>query len=458
MRNLAIAVLLLAGLAATTAWWLLRPAATNDQLRFSRIGVVTVDGNAEIVQVTPDGNTLVHTNAERSSVDLISIAQPGAPSMLASISLPGEPTSVALSPDGNWALASVYLAPARRGAAPANPFFPGGLAVISIANPAAPRLIEILGIGHHPDSLAVTKSGPNLYAILAIENEPVVVEDGKVTGADDPGKPNDISRPGAIQIVSFDPDRPDAYRVATLDLSPTRLERAGLLFPADPQPEFIAIAPDQTIAAASLQENNGIVVFDPYNLEIKRVFSLGSVAERAADLRNDDTVALTQNYPGAARSDQPLAGMRFPDGIAFSPDGNYLLSADEGEAPLTGGRGFSIWTLDGEFVWDDGGSLERAAAAAGLYDDARSGQKGIEVEGVTTARFGTQNYAFLAAERGNFVAVCDISTPAQPVFVQLLKTGKGPEGIVTIGARGLVVAAAEAAGELHIYSHNPRAP
>ncbi len=48
---------------------------------------------------------------------------------------------------------------------------------------------------------------------------------------------------------------------------------------------------------------------------------------------------------------------------------------------MTGGRGFSIWTLTGEFVWDDGGEIERKAAAAGLYPDTRSENNGIEIEG-----------------------------------------------------------------------------
>jgi WD40 repeat protein len=147
--------------------------------------------------------------------------------------------------------------------------------------------------------------------------------------------------------------------------------------------------------------------------------------------------------------------MRMPDGVAFSPDGQYLLSADEGDGALTGGRGFSIWSLTGELVWSDDGQTEQQAAAAGFYPDDESAKRGIEIEGVTAGRFGARDFAFAVSEEGSFVAIYDISNAYAPEFVQILSTGRKPESIVAIPTRNLMAVAAEGAGNISIYEYVP---
>lgn len=453
MRNLLIAiVLMLAGGAAT--WWLYnRTGSDIETLEFMPLSQMQVDGVAEIVQATPDGQFLVHTNTGRSSVDIVDISDAAAPRRAGRIELPGEPTSVAVSPDGRWALAVLYIAKPQSGQPPPHPQLPGGLAIIDIADPTAPRLTEIIGIGHHPDSIAVAASGADLVAIIAIENEPLIVSDGQVVDSDAPGDPGDISQPGQIQVVTLNPLRQNNYRVAALDLSRERLEEAGLDYAADAQPEFVTLTPDLSLAAVSLQENNGIVIFDPYWQKTRRMFSTQRVSNRPADLSEDGETQLTESYPADAGESQQ-AGKRLPDGIAFTPDGTYLLSADEGDMDMTGGRGFSIWTLDGEFVWDDGGEIEAAAAAAGFYPDDRSADKGIEIEGITAAAFGLDDFAFALSERGSFIAVYNITNPLAPTLVQLLATGKAPESVTAIPARGLIAVAAEESGGIYLYQRS----
>jgi len=450
MRNLLFAVVVLVAAGAAAFWFYSSNSGRPQASEFAAVGELAVDGNAEIVAASPDGMLLAHTNTKQQSVDLVNISDPAAPVNVGRIAVPGEPTSVAVSPDGLWALATLNLSESKTGSEPLHPRIPGGLAIIDIADSAAPLLSEIIGIGHHPDSIAVAASGADLVAVVAIENEPVVIADGVVTDHDTPGNPNDISLPGKVQVITFNPLRQDNYRVASLDLSQARLEEAGLEYPGDAQPEFVALSPDLSLAAVSLQENNGIVVFDPYWLETRRMFSTGRVALRKADLRNDGTTRLNDDYPEVTE-DQPHTGKRFPDGVTFTPSGDYLLSADEGEMPLTGGRGISLWSLDGELIWEDGGEIEAAAAAAGLYPDYRSSEKGIEIEGVAAARFDTRDFAFAAAERGGFVAVYDITDPMAPEFVQLLRTGSEPESVVAIPRRGLLAVAAEGSGSIHLY-------
>jgi DNA-binding beta-propeller fold protein YncE len=451
-KTTTIAILGALLLAITFYWLFNRPGTIGNTGDFVLLNEFTVDGNAEIVVASPDGMLLVHTNTHKQSVDLLDISNPAAPQIIRRIELPGKPTSVAISPDGRWALAVLYLAKTSKGQLPQHPMLPGGLAVIDISTPADAFLTEIIGIGHHPDSIAVTSTGLELIAIIAIENKPLVIRNGLRTDDEAPGNPADISRPGQVQVITFNPARPGHYRSGALDLSEARLTASSLPFSTDPQPEFVTLSRDQTLAAVSLQKNNGIVVFDPYWLEIKTVFNLGTVSDRPADLSDDNTSALNQTYPQDA-GDSAYAGSRFPDAIAFTPNGAYLISADEGEQPLTGGRGISIWTAGGEFVWDDGGEIEREAVAAGLYPDERSDVKGIEVEGIAVDRFGTKDLAFALSERGSFMAIYDISNPAVPLFKQIIPTGNGPESAATIPDRGLVVVAAEEKGSLSIFRY-----
>jgi hypothetical protein len=147
--------------------------------------------------------------------------------------------------------------------------------------------------------------------------------------------------------------------------------------------------------------------------------------------------------------------VRTPDAIAFTPDGQYLLSADEGEAPMSGGRGFSIWSLTGEFVWDDGGEIERRAAELSLYPEDRSDKKGVEIEGITAARLGSRDFAFAVSERGSFMVVYDISNPYEPKFIQMLPTGTGPESVTTVPGLNLIIVAAEESGTLTVFRYVP---
>jgi hypothetical protein len=419
---------------------------------FTIISEFSVDGNAEIIQAAADGMYLAHTNSKRNSIDIVDLTDPTKPQTTASLDMPGEPTSIGVSQDGKWALAVIYSSQSKPGKSPIDPRLPGVLALIDLRDPANASVTTMIGIGHHPDSIAVTSSGDELLAIIAIENEPVIVVDGKVLDDDSPGNSNDISNAGSIQIVAINPNKPNQYSVTTLPLEEALLTNALMLHINDPQPEYVALSPGKHLAAVSLQENNGIVIVDPVAAEIVRAFNLGTVSDRPADLLDDDEVRMEQRYP-ADVVDQPLAGTRFPDAISFTPDGQYLLSADEGELALTGGRGFSIWTITGEFVWDDGGEIERRASEMGLYPDNRSDVRGIELEGITAARFGARDYAFAVSERGSFVVIYDISNPLAPKFIQILPTGKGPESVVAIPERNLLVVAAEKSGTLTIIGH-----
>jgi hypothetical protein len=67
----------------------------------------------------------------------------------------------------------------------------------------------------------------------------------------------------------------------------------------------------------------------------------------------------------------------------------------------------------------------------------------VEPESVTFGTYGDTPFVFVGAERASVVGVYDITDPAAPVLTQLLPSGVGPEGFVTIPSRNLLVSANE---------------
>jgi hypothetical protein len=67
----------------------------------------------------------------------------------------------------------------------------------------------------------------------------------------------------------------------------------------------------------------------------------------------------------------------------------------------------------------------------------------VEPESITVDEFGGTPMVFVGSERGSVVGVYDVTDPASPVLTQLLPSGIGPEGYVTIPERNLLISANE---------------
>lgn len=364
---------------------------------------------AEIVSASRDGRFLVYSDAIGQKFGLVDITNPAAPQQVATLDAGGDPTSVAVLPVGNWAVGAVQ---------------PGRLVLIDLATFA---IVAERAIGTGPDSVAVTKVGSQVVAVVAIENE----------GAEK----------GFVEILRLNLTSPAAFAgspSAKVEFAnPAVLSAAGLLAVDDPQPEFVSIR--GTKVAVTLQENNGIAVIDistPASPVLEELFSAGVVEDRPADLEADSKIAFSDTYPSGVVG-VPTAGARIPDAIGWSGDGTTLFHADEGEEDFEGGRGFSAHSVSGGFLFDDGGSLEATAVRFGHYPEGRSDAKGIEAESLVVAEFGHRDFLFVGSERGAFVAVYRLDGQNRPHFVQLLSTGQGPEGLLAIPSRNLLVTANE---------------
>jgi hypothetical protein len=123
-----------------------------------------------------------------------------------------------------------------------------------------------------------------------------------------------------------------------------------------------------------------------------------------------------------------------------------------------GGRSFSIWSADGQQVFDSDADFERITG--GLYPvnfnasnsnnalDDRSDNKGPEPEGLAVGKIGNRTYAFIGLERTGGIMMYDITAPHAPVFVDYINNRDftasipsvqagdlGPEGVTFIGAQ-----------------------
>jgi hypothetical protein len=145
-----------------------------------------------------------------------------------------------------------------------------------------------------------------------------------------------------------------------------------------------------------------------------------------------------------------------------------------------GTRSMTIWTADGQRIWDSGDQIEQAVAAAlparfnstndaNTFDD-RSDNKGPEPEGVAVGVVDGRRLAFVGLERVGGLVVFDLTDPMSPAFVEYVtsrdfsadptdgSTDSGPEVVTFVSAaespsgRPLVLVSNEWSGSVAIFS------
>ncbi|CAI2936570.1 Alkaline phosphatase (plasmid) [Aminobacter niigataensis] len=286
----------------------------------------------------------------------------------------------------------------------------GNLTVIDLASK---KIEASCDLGGQPDSVALSKDGKLLA--VAIENE----RDEELNEGALPQLPA-----GNLQIVKLNDGAPDCASIKTVDLT-----GIATVSPEDPEPEFVAFN-DKGEIAVTLQENNHIAIVDAASGKVVSHFPAGEVTLENVDTKKDGALSFTGKVENAPRE---------PDAVKWLDD-ERLVVANEGDYK-GGARGFTIFSRAGEVLYESGPAFEYQAAAAGHYPDARN-KKGIEPEGLEFASFGDQKLIFVAAERASLVGVYN-DTGAEPEFLQLLPSGIGPEGLVAIPQRKLLVTANE---------------
>ncbi len=336
-------------------------------------------------------------------------------------------------------------------------------------------------VGALPDMLSFTPDGSRLL----VANEATPSTYGALTSASGVFPrtygPAAVDPVGSVSIIDM------ASRSVTATATLAGVAQSGTHLRTqtgmDFEPEYIAINAAGTKAYVSLQEANAMGVLDIASGSFEKVVGLGakdfSAAGNRIDPLNNGNKSGTSGYALISAS---AKGLYMPDGMATfsSGDQTFVVMANEGDfreddgdrvaasiaglgasAPLNnlrvsatdssagnlfaaGGRSFSIRTVDGDLVYDSGEILDREAMALGIYNDARSRDKGVEPEGVEVMQIAGRTFAFIGLERTAYnnddtditkrvaaIAVFDITDPAQSSFVRMLKTDgdMAPEGL-----------------------------
>ncbi|GLI27604.1 hypothetical protein ARHIZOSPH14_18460 [Agromyces rhizosphaerae] len=389
---------------------------------------------AEISAISPDGDTVIYTDAEGERIGFLDVTDPSNPVGAGTLALDeitdapvASPTSVAAY--GELVLVVVDTTDYDADTLASKPRS-GELVAVDATTHEVVATFDLAG---QPDSIAVSPDGA--YAAIAMENqrnEDFPADGGVGDDGDLPQAPA-----GFVQVITFGgtPTDPGTWSIDPVSLTDGAalpiLEAAGIDTPEDPEPEYVAIN-DANQLAVSLQENNALVTIDLATRAVTAAFDLGAPVVPNVDTDDDGAIELTDT----------IEVPREPDAIAWIGD-EYVATANEGDWK-GGSRGWSIFdAATGEVVWDAGDTFEHLAIAHGLYNDGRADNKGAEPEGLAVAEFDGVPTAFVASERSNFVAVYDVSDPTAPVFQQLLFATNGPEGILPVPSRDLLVVSSE---------------
>lgn len=375
---------------------------------------------AEISDVSQDGRTVVYTDAEGRRIGFLDITDPAAPVGTGTVDVAAlgaasdSPTSLAVV--GDHVLVAVdtstsFTEPSGR---------------VDVIDLATRTRVASHDLGGQPDSIAVSPSGD--LAAIAMENQrdEDVLPDGAGPDAEEGDLPQ--APAGFVQVLDLDGD-PSTWVPEPVVLDAAVL--TGVDTPEDAEPEYVDINDDNELVL-SLQENNGLVIIDLTTRTVVRSFSAGSVRLEGVDTTDD----------GVFNAVDTVEVPREPDSVQWVGQ-NLVATANEGDWK-GGSRGWSVFdTTTGEVVWDAGTSFEDLVVAHGSFNDGRADNKGAEPEGLAFARFGETSYAFVGSERSNLVAVYDMTDPAAPAFVQALPTTNGPEGLLPVPSRDLLVVSSE---------------
>ncbi|HEX2146885.1 MAG TPA: alkaline phosphatase, partial [Pseudorhizobium sp.] len=304
---------------------------------FNRIASFPVAGNrsagadkatsSEIITATADGNTLIYSDAPGGTIGFIDITDPKAPKAGGSLTVEGEPNSVA-------AVGSKVLVTIDKTEDMTKPA--GALATVDIAGQ---KIEAVCDLGGQPDSVVVSPDGT--FAAIAIENQ----RDEELNDGQIPQLPA-----GELLILALDNGTPTCDSIKHVDLT-----GLATVAPEDPEPEFVNINADGEIAV-TLQENNHVIIVDSKTGKVTGHFTAGTVDLDGVDEKSDGALDFSGKLDAVPRE---------PDAVKWLGT-DRLVVANEGDYE-GGSRGFTIFDRTGKVLYEAGPSLEHEVARLGHF-------------------------------------------------------------------------------------------
>ncbi|MCD0464861.1 choice-of-anchor I family protein [Flavobacterium sp. ENC] len=463
---------------------------------FKEIGSIKIGGEAAAEISAYDEKTkrlFTVNNSGTNQIDVIDLSDPTKPTKIGKIDLTpyeGASNSVAVY-DGKLAVALESTVNKQ------------GNGKVVVFNTSDYSLIKQVTVGALPDMITFSPDGK--YIMTANEGEP------NTDYSQDPNGSISIIEVANNYTVTTLDFSSFSNQAAALKKDGFRISTFAKSFAQDIEPEYVTISDDSKTAWVTLQENNGVAKVDLTAKTITAIYPLGlkdfNTAENAIDVSDkDDKVAFNpwkvkgmfmpdaishfsaNNVPyfvtaneGDAREytantdikrmkDMTLDAAVFPDAATLKLEtnlGRLNLVADMGdtdgdgdldEMVSFGARSFSIWNGNtGKIVYDSKNDVDKKSNELGTYDDKRSDDKGSEPEAVVVAKMGNQNILFVGLERSDAFMTYDVTNPASPQYLQTVKTGDAPEGLLFIPAsksptkRSLVIVSSEGDGTIKIF-------
>ncbi|BDA60514.1 MULTISPECIES: choice-of-anchor I family protein [Shewanella] len=446
---------------------------------------------AEIVEYHSASQRIFVVNARSGKVDIIdanlldNAAEATAPLALNNLDKLGEldvAKDVDLSFMGSVNSVSIYgnllAAAIERGDAAGNKTQANGyVAFYQLNDNETPQYLSAVEVGALPDNVVFSHDGKTV--LVANEGEPnqdysIDPEGSVAIIAIADGKP--AATATLVTFTEFNQGNA-RYNEITKDI---KINGPMATVAQDLEPEYISVSPDNSRAFVSLQENNAIAVIDIANAKVAKILPLGlkdyGFDVNKIDASDKDDMVNLQAYAG-------VYGMYQPDTIASYRWNNadFIVTANEGDSrdyagfseearagDLTldpnhpqlaaakdktqlarlkvtksmgdddndgdydkimsfGARSFSIWTADGQQVFDSGSDFERITAALlgnnfnnnneENKGDSRSDDKGPEPEALVLGKIGQKRYAFIGLERTSGFMMYDVTNPFDVHFV-----------------------------------------
>ena len=420
-------------------------------------------GAAEIVSYDAATQQAYVVNGFAKTIDVFSLAQPDKPALINQIKLKafGAPNSVAVK----RGLVAVAVA-----AKPKQD--PGSIVVFDLNG----EYLNTFKVGALPDMVTFTPDG----SVILSANE------------GEPNDDYTVDPEGSISLIPVGKDirQQSQADVRTADFSAfntqllnpaIRIFGKNASVAQDLEPEYITVSADSKTAWVALQENNALAVIDIAASKVTALLPLGTKSHALSgngfDASDEDGGAHIQTWP--------VEGMYQPDTItSYTVDGETMIvTANEGDARdyhgyseetrvgklnlskvLTqaypklgsnkqlgrlkvsqvgadtdgdgkadrllayGARSFSIWSAQGDLIFDSGDQFEQITAqlepALFNVDDDRSDNKGPEPEALALGEIEGRIYAFIGLERTGGIMIYDITEPASAAFVHYFTTRK----------------------------------
>ncbi len=315
-------------------------------------------------------------------------------------------------------------------------------------------LIASVSTGIQPDSVAIAPNGQ--YAVIVNEAEGFAVGDnggpGSLTVVDlssfDPDTATtlnvtQIPLPSQASTPGFTTNRTDDLARLPIDNTPATLEPESVVFSADSQYAYI-----------SLQENNGVVRLSLADNSLT-FFGLGKTTH-VFDTVNGDGFNPTRLL-SLFREPDGIAYLEIGGNGYFitADEGDTRDDIPPGAVSgrVRGGRTVGVFdAATGALVGDTGNQIDELAAHYGLYPDNRSDRGGSEPEVLDAKVFGGRAIVAVGLERARSVALVDVTNPAAPNVFLLLPAGANPEGVKLFERNGAlyVLAANEVSNDLTV--------